>query len=605
MPSANRTPKTKKAAPAPSQPKRKGCLGRLIIPIIVIVGGCMLLGVIFAALQSAGESVGLLPTRTPKPTATITYTPSPAPTATETPIPTPPPAATATTVLAATAVPATSTPSSTLPPPPLVQRSETVALATAPPPVAAAALAPFTVGGWNVGLDDANVSVIADLLGGYQGVDVWGLAEVSGDGKTTSVLEQAAEAGEPGDFASVLGTSGDNMRLLALYDASRFDLLGEEELNAVNTTGNARAPLVLHLREKSSGQEFLFMVNHLYRSRDDERIKQAQLLAQWAATQTLPVIAVGDYNFDWEVEGGESNHDRGYDAMTQGGAWEWVRPQQIVTTECSGWPCTYDSVLDFVFTGGPARDWPARSVISTIPGDFPDDTQRSDHRAVLAEFAPGGEAELAGEIVTVPQAMPAGLAAAASQAAPTAAPPPPAAVPSLTGNANLRGGPGTEYQVVGGAEAGQRLEGNLAVIAQSADGQWLALANGAWISLSLVTGAPSGLAVADAPTATTAPAAEPAAAAPAPTAPARAAIDNVAPNPGASGSQWPEYTCEDNPSPPPNLACPIKGNISSEHIYHMPGQRDYCKTVIDESAGERWFCSPEEAEAAGWRAAKR
>lgn len=161
-------------------------------------------------------------------------------------------------------------------------------------------------------------------------------------------------------LASVLGTSGDNMRLLALYDANRYDLLGGEELYAINTTGNARAPLVLHLREKSSGQEFLFMVNHLYRSRDDERIKQAQLLAEWAAAQTLPVIAVGDYNFDWAVGGGEANHDGGYDAMTQGGAWQWVRPAQLVTTECSGWPCTYNTVLDFVFTGGPAScDWPA------------------------------------------------------------------------------------------------------------------------------------------------------------------------------------------------------------------------------------------------------
>ena len=139
------------------------------------------------------------------------------------------------------------------------------------------------------------------------------------------------------------------MRLLALYDADRFDLLGQEELNAINTTGNARAPLVLHLKEKSSGQEFLFMVNHLYRSRDEERIKQAQLLAEWAAAQTLPVIAVGDYNFDWAVQSGESNHDAAYDAMTQGDAWEWVRPQSLVTTQCSGWPCTYDYRVGLCF----------------------------------------------------------------------------------------------------------------------------------------------------------------------------------------------------------------------------------------------------------------
>lgn len=53
--------------------------------------------------------------------------------------------------------------------------------------------------------------------------------------------------------------------------------------------------------------------------------------------------------------------------------------------------------------------------------------------------------------------------------------------------------------------------------------------------------------------------------------------------------------------------CDIKGNINrkGERIYHSPGQQHYDRTVIDESSGERWFCSPEEAEAAGWRPAMR
>jgi hypothetical protein len=52
--------------------------------------------------------------------------------------------------------------------------------------------------------------------------------------------------------------------------------------------------------------------------------------------------------------------------------------------------------------------------------------------------------------------------------------------------------------------------------------------------------------------------------------------------------------------------CDIKGNISSsgEKIYHSPGCASYSRTVIDTSAGERWFCSESEAESAGWRKAK-
>lgn len=52
--------------------------------------------------------------------------------------------------------------------------------------------------------------------------------------------------------------------------------------------------------------------------------------------------------------------------------------------------------------------------------------------------------------------------------------------------------------------------------------------------------------------------------------------------------------------------CRIKGNISgSGRIYHRPGQEHYAATRISIAEGERWFCSAREAEAAGWRAARR
>lgn len=52
--------------------------------------------------------------------------------------------------------------------------------------------------------------------------------------------------------------------------------------------------------------------------------------------------------------------------------------------------------------------------------------------------------------------------------------------------------------------------------------------------------------------------------------------------------------------------CNIKGNVSTqgERIYHVPGQKYYNDTRISASHGERWFCSEEEARAAGWRKAK-
>jgi micrococcal nuclease len=52
-------------------------------------------------------------------------------------------------------------------------------------------------------------------------------------------------------------------------------------------------------------------------------------------------------------------------------------------------------------------------------------------------------------------------------------------------------------------------------------------------------------------------------------------------------------------------SCIIKGNINSskEQIYHVEGCGSYNQTTIDTSAGEKWFCSETEAQAAGWRKA--
>ena len=52
--------------------------------------------------------------------------------------------------------------------------------------------------------------------------------------------------------------------------------------------------------------------------------------------------------------------------------------------------------------------------------------------------------------------------------------------------------------------------------------------------------------------------------------------------------------------------CMIKGNISSSgKIYHTPSSPWYKRTKINTGKGERWFCSEEEAKAAGWRPPKR
>ncbi|KAB1069280.1 thermonuclease family protein [Methylobacterium planeticum] len=62
---------------------------------------------------------------------------------------------------------------------------------------------------------------------------------------------------------------------------------------------------------------------------------------------------------------------------------------------------------------------------------------------------------------------------------------------------------------------------------------------------------------------------------------------------------------EPAPAAPP-ASCKIKGNINAKgnKIYHEPGSRDYERTRINESKGEKWFCSPADAVKEGWRPAR-
>ena len=133
------------------------------------------------------------------------------------------------------------------------------------------------------------------------------------------------------------------------------------------------------------------MVNHLYRSKADRRHEQTDLLNDWASNQELPVIAVGDYNFDWSVTDGDLNHDKGYDNLTANNVFQWVRPETLHKTHDSH----FNSVLDFVFVSDDAKNWAVSSTILVEPNDFPDTNKTSDHRPVRARF------NLAqGEIVT-------------------------------------------------------------------------------------------------------------------------------------------------------------------------------------------------------------
>lgn len=73
------------------------------------------------------------------------------------------------------------------------------------------------------------------------------------------------------------------------------------------------------------------------------------------------------------------------------------------------------------------------------------------------------------------------LRAVTGQAAPTGV-----VTPTVTVDANLRAGPGTEFDVIGGTVTGQAIN----IVGRNADGTWFRLDNGGWVFAALVANPP-------------------------------------------------------------------------------------------------------------------
>jgi hypothetical protein len=67
---------------------------------------------------------------------------------------------------------------------------------------------------------------------------------------------------------------------------------------------------------------------------------------------------------------------------------------------------------------------------------------------------------------------------------------------------------------------------------------------------------------------------------------------------GGNNSQ--PFTCSGGCAVAPDPSCNIKGNADSS-VYHTPSSRYYERTDVDPADGDRWFCTEEEARAAGYR----
>lgn len=184
---------------------------------------------------------------------------------------------------------------------------------------------------------------------------------------------------------------GGGDRLLIIIDSNRLELIESREMfrhgEYTLNDWRHRSPLALVLRDKETDAEFVLMTVHLARGNARLRQEQAEGLREWARVQDLPVIAIGDFNFDFDFPSQQGN--RALQLFTEGGVWRWVRPPELIDTNWSdrdgdGVDDYPDSCLDFAFVAGEGLG-EAESEVIVREGDFPDDDRTSDHRSVVVE----------------------------------------------------------------------------------------------------------------------------------------------------------------------------------------------------------------------------
>lgn len=237
---------------------------------------------------------------------------------------------------------------------------------------------------WNVESGGNDPAVIAQQMQDFSGADVVALNEVN----SRNVPVYAAALGK--QYQAFVSETGRADRLAILFDANRFDVLQVEEManyrEYLLNNGTHRSPIYVRLRDRKTGFEFIFMTNHLARRDDRLRQQQAAGLREWARDSNTPIIAAGDFNFDYSFRKQSGNES--FNVFMRDGIWEWIKPNPLVDTNWSGGATdSYpDSMLDFVFVANGAKELEARCQIVVRDGDFPDDDTTSDHRPTVARF---------------------------------------------------------------------------------------------------------------------------------------------------------------------------------------------------------------------------
>ena len=236
------------------------------------------------------------------------------------------------------------------------------------------------------GNDPATIANELIELGRY---DIVGLSEVADPEPYEIAINKEWSSG----YHFIRGYTGVNNgrepdRLMLCINSSKFDLVESADMQETGgvklNDGRHRAPLYARLRDKENGKELIVVLNHLARGDAEFRALQAAGLREWARNKSTPIVAIGDYNFDYDFHTKKGN--AGFDEFLKDGVWKWIKPEPMIDTNWSddgkGNDRYPNSMLDFNFVAGAAKDWEAECRVIVREGDFPDDDTTSDHRPV-------------------------------------------------------------------------------------------------------------------------------------------------------------------------------------------------------------------------------
>lgn len=256
---------------------------------------------------------------------------------------------------------------------------------------------------------ETDPQIVRQRFEALAGPALWALSEVPDESAARTYAQAASYPGS--DFRVIMGDNGTcSDKLAILYDRQRMSPVEVKEL--VREVGGDRDPLAVHFR-LSDNTEFWAVANHFARGNTGSRNSQAENLRDWIELQTLPVVALGDFNMDYSVDNSLSNvrpsdcrgsieqGNQAFRIFTSSQDISWIRPACLSDGSCppEGTGCflpCFNSILDFVFIGGPASSgWAGTSDIAfKAEGTYCtfDPQGDTDHRPVLATLTyPVGE----------------------------------------------------------------------------------------------------------------------------------------------------------------------------------------------------------------------